>query len=143
MPIPWLMMGINAGLGALKHFAVDKPDARAQNKLLAERWRLYPYTGQIPTGSVARPSLIGNVIGGAIGGASLGQKMQAMDLQNQIGEEQLKYLQADTDRIKNGLGPMRAPQMIFSVGGPGAGGGGFMLPAGHGSYDPSAWFNMV
>lgn len=62
---------VGAGLGAAKHFIVDKPQEEASRKHSAEIMRYSPWTGmQAP--AVKKASLFGNLVQGGSLGATYG-----------------------------------------------------------------------
>ena len=71
-----LLAGLGgAALSAGKHFAMDVPNARRQNKLAAETIRNSPWTGLTPN-KVEQPNLFGTLFQGTTGGLALGQGIE-------------------------------------------------------------------
>lgn len=79
MALPALALGalIGGGVGGLKHFLVDKPQADKERQYQAETARWSPWTG-IQSKYVQNPSLFGGMLQGGMAGAAFGQGIDAM-----------------------------------------------------------------
>lgn len=67
----WIPLAIGAGLGALKHYAVDKPQHKRQQLAQAEMTKYSPWTGM--KGKILTPpSAFGSMLQGAATGAMFG-----------------------------------------------------------------------
>lgn len=73
--LPWSLVG-GAGLGAVKHFAVDKPREEADRRLASETARYSPWTGLKPA-PVERANLFSSALQGLGAGAGAAQAFGA------------------------------------------------------------------
>lgn len=69
-----LFMAISAGVGALKHYAIDVPAAGRKRQLASETDRYSPWTG-MHGGQVNDPNLAGTMLSTGATGAMLKQGM--------------------------------------------------------------------
>ncbi len=92
--MPWLIPAIGAGLGLVKHVAVDKPAADKAADMRAAEQRYEPYTGMQPQTQVKTSDPFGAALGGAGSAQALSsgmdldkQRQQWLDLQkpNAVG----------------------------------------------------------
>lgn len=60
MPFP-LLLAIGAGLGAVKHYGIDRPQEERERKLAAATQRLSPWTG-LQAGPISHPDLLGSML---------------------------------------------------------------------------------
>ena len=104
MPLPALALGalIGGGVGGLKHFLVDKPQADKERQYQAETARWSPWTG-IQSKYVQNPSLFGGMLQGGMAGAAFGQGIGAQEA-----------AAARDEKILGMLGSSKNPQALSS-----------------------------
>ena len=97
------LAAIGAGIGATKHFAVDKPKEKRQRELAAKTQELSPWTG-LQAGDIQEGDLAGSLIGGGLAGASFGQNMAGFDHAQKMQTHELAQAKGKTklyDRMNN------------------------------------------
>lgn len=76
------------GLGAIKHFASDKPIADKKRAAAAEQTRWSPWTGMGVGDPGESPNLMGSLMQGGLSGASLGQGIDSSNAYNDMIQKQ-------------------------------------------------------
>jgi hypothetical protein len=97
----WLPLLAGAGLGAAKHFAVDKPQQKRTAALRAEEIRLSPFTGQGPETQIQWSNALGSGLQGAAAGSSLWSGIQQ-------AETNKKFADIALQKMQNGGGTLTA-----------------------------------
>lgn len=108
--LPWTIAG-GAGLGAIKHFAVDKPQEEKDRELASQTARYSPWTGLKPQ-PVERASLFKSALQGL--GAGLGAAQTFGSFGGGGGEEGAAFQQQKLMQKRNpwdglgmsGIGPV-------------------------------------
>lgn len=125
--MPIIALAIGAGLGAVKHVAVDQPAYGRQKKLAAETQRFSPWTG-LKSEAPQEPNMLGSMMQFGATGASLGANIQSQQAQNKLLDAQTKWFNSPKSS-GNSWAAMRSAQPAFSSvpnTGPVAGGMGYL-----------------
>lgn len=101
---PLMMALVGLGIGAGKSAFIDAPRERRQRELAAVKWRTSPWTGVVP-GDVAETDYFGNSLGGALQGASLGQGINAQNMDAALKAKQLASMSGGIEPTKTTPAP--------------------------------------